>query len=136
MSRLFFANDNLLFCKSTTREYKNLLDILALYEGASGQAINRQKTTLFFSPNTNQGVKLAIQNMLGAQIMANYERYLGLPMIGGKSKVSTSKKGNKKGDGMEREAYLKGQKRGVDQNCNTSNSNLLNEHVQVPQKKL
>ena len=60
-----------------------------MYEGASGQAINRQKTTLFFSPNTNQGVKHAIRNMLGAQIMTNYERYLGLPMVGGKSKVST-----------------------------------------------
>lgn len=60
-----------------------------MYEGASGQAINRQKTTLFFSPNTNQGVKQAIQTMLGAQIMTNCEKYLGLPMVGGKSKVGT-----------------------------------------------
>ena len=89
MSHLFFADDSLLFCEATTRECKNLLDILALSEGASRQAINRQKTTLFFSPNTNQGVKLAIQNMLGPQIMTNCERYLGLPMVGGKSKVST-----------------------------------------------
>ena len=57
-----------------------------MYEGASEQAINRQKTTLFFNPNTNQGVKLAIQNMLGAQIMTNCERYLGLPMVGEKIK--------------------------------------------------
>ena len=89
MSHLFFADDSLLFCEATTRECKNLLDILALSEGASRQAINRQKTTLFFSPNTNQGVKLTIQNMLGPQIMTNCERYLGLPMVGGKSKVST-----------------------------------------------
>ena len=89
MSHLFFADDSLLFCEATTRECKNLLDILALSEGASRQAINRQKTTLFFSPNTNQGVKHAIRNMLGAQIMTNCERYLGLPMVGGKSKVST-----------------------------------------------
>ena len=60
-----------------------------MYEGASGQAINRQKTTLSFSPNTNHGVKQAIQNMLGAQIMTNCEKYLGLPMVGGKSKVGT-----------------------------------------------
>ena len=89
ISHLLFANDSLLFCETTTRECKHLLDILALYEGASGQAINRQKTTLFFNPNTNQGVKLAIQNMLGVQIMTNCERYLGLPMVGEKSKVST-----------------------------------------------
>ena len=48
-----------------------------------------KKKPLFFNPNTNQGVKLAIQNMLGAQIMKNCERYFGLPMVGGKSKVST-----------------------------------------------
>ena len=82
ISHLLFVDDCLLFCEATTKECKNLLDVLALYEGASGQAINRQKTTLVFSPNTNQGVKLAIQNMLGAKIMTNCERYLGLPMVG------------------------------------------------------
>ena len=44
--------------------------------------------------------------------------------------------GNKKGDRMEREAHLKSWKRGVDQNCNTSNSNLPHEHVQVLKKNL
>ena len=29
--------------------------------------------------------------MLGAQVMEDYEKYLGLPMVGGKSKVSTFK---------------------------------------------
>ena len=66
-----------------------MIDILKLYERASGQAINRQKTTLFFIPNTSQQVKLDIKSMLGTQIMTNWERYLRLPMVGGKSKVST-----------------------------------------------
>ena len=86
LSHLLFADDSLLFCEATTRECQNLLNILAMYEGASGQAINRQKTTLFFSPYTNQGVKQAIQTMLGAQIMTNCEKYLGLPMVGGQIK--------------------------------------------------
>ena len=89
ISHLLFVDNSLLFCEATTIECQSLLDILALYERASGQAINRQKTTLFFSPNTKQQVKLTIQNMLRAQIMTNCERYLGLPMVGGKSKAST-----------------------------------------------
>ena len=32
-----------------------------------------------------------IQEMLGAQVMGDYEQYLGLPMVGGKSKVNTFK---------------------------------------------
>ena len=68
-----------------------MLDILTQYEEASGQAINRAKTTLFFSQNTSQRRKETIQNLMGAQVMTNCEKYLGLPMVGGKSKVSTFK---------------------------------------------
>ena len=83
LSHLLFANDSLLFCEATTAECRNLLDILESYEKASGQAINRKKkTTLFFNPNTRPQVKEEIRNMLGAQIITNCERYLGLPMVG------------------------------------------------------
>ena len=68
-----------------------MLDILTQYEEASGQAINKAKTTLFFSQNTNRREKEAIQNLMGAQVMTNCEKYLGLPMVGVKPKVSTFK---------------------------------------------
>ena len=91
ISHLFFANDSLLFYEATPEKCHCLLDILAKYEGASGQAINRQKTSLFFRQNTRQEVKEEIQSILGAQIMTECKRYLGLPMAGGKSKVNTFK---------------------------------------------
>ena len=47
LSHLLFVNDSLLFFEATTRECQNLLDILAMYEGASGQAINRKKNYTF-----------------------------------------------------------------------------------------
>ena len=61
------------------------------YEAASGQSINRQKTSLFFSRNTKPEVKDVVKNMLGARIMNDCEKYLGLPMVGGQSKVVTFK---------------------------------------------
>ena len=38
----FFADDSLLFCKANIQECQNLIDILQLYEAASGQKINAE----------------------------------------------------------------------------------------------
>ena len=88
---LLFVDDSLLFCETKRDEWQQLLDILTQYEEASGQAINKQKTTIFFSKNTTPSVKEEIQNLFGAQVMTNCEKYLGLPMVRGKSKVNTFK---------------------------------------------
>ena len=61
ISDLLFADDSLLFCQATMEECQRLLDLLGTYEAASGQAINRQKTSLFFSTNTKPNVRRAIQ---------------------------------------------------------------------------
>ena len=46
-----FADDSLLFSEAKTDECRRLMEVLTQYEKASGQVINRQKTTLFFSRN-------------------------------------------------------------------------------------
>ena len=58
---------------------------------ASGQEINRQKMSIFISRNTRSEVKADIQTLMGARVMENCQKYLGLPMVGGKSKVNTFK---------------------------------------------
>ena len=91
LAHLLFADDSFIFCQAIERECQHLLELLSRYEQAFGQAIKRQKTTLFFSRNTKTEVKVAIQGMRSARIMENREKYLGLPMVGGKSKVNTFK---------------------------------------------
>ena len=52
ITHLFFADDSLLFCKATSQECQHLMNILQLYEAASGQKINADKSSVFFSNNT------------------------------------------------------------------------------------
>jgi len=52
ISHLLFADDSFIFCQATIEECHHLMNLLECYESASGQAINRQKTLIFFSKNT------------------------------------------------------------------------------------
>ena len=52
ISHLLFADDSFIFCQATMEECHHLMNLLECYESASGQAINRQKTSIFFSKNT------------------------------------------------------------------------------------
>ena len=52
LTHLFFADDCLIFCRSTLEECNKIQELLAYYEVASGQVINKEKTTLCFSRNT------------------------------------------------------------------------------------
>ena len=88
---LLFANDSLLFCEATFNDCHKLLSILGANEEASGQAVNQHKTTLFFGQNRRSETREEIRSMLGAQVMMDYDKYLGLPIVGGKSKVNTFK---------------------------------------------
>ena len=86
LTHLLFANDSVIFCKAKESECQCLLDILAKYESASGQQINRTKTTLFFSKSTFEEMQTSIKNMLGVSVIQQYEKYLGLPSLVGQKK--------------------------------------------------
>jgi hypothetical protein len=87
ITNLFFADGSLLFCRATTLECQKFQDILQLYEKASGQQLNRAKTTLFFSRNTPTTVQEELKDILGVPSIKQYEQYLGLPSLVGKEKI-------------------------------------------------
>ncbi|XP_030945815.1 uncharacterized protein LOC115970303 [Quercus lobata] len=67
-------------------ELQAIQHILSLYEGASGQQINREKTTLFFSKAVPEETKRDIISFLGIPEIKEYEKYLGLPTVVGRNK--------------------------------------------------
>ena len=89
ISHLFFADDSLIFGRATTMECTEIQRLLKVYESSSGQQLNRSKTSMFFSPNTNMSMKDSLKAMFGAQVIRTHESYLGLPSLVGKSKRNT-----------------------------------------------
>lgn len=86
LTHFLFAYDSLVFCKAKIEECQSLLNVLAKYERATRQQINRAKTTIFFSKSTSEETQLAIKEMLGVPVVQQYEKYLGLPSLVGRIK--------------------------------------------------
>ena len=89
LTHLFFADDSLLFCRSTIQECKKILEILDTYGRCSGQQINRNKTTIFFIKSTDEDTRDQIKLALGVEEIRQYEKYLGLPSLVGKNKKAS-----------------------------------------------
>uniref|UniRef100_A0A2N9I6M1 CCHC-type domain-containing protein n=1 Tax=Fagus sylvatica TaxID=28930 RepID=A0A2N9I6M1_FAGSY len=81
-------DDSIIFCNATIGECEALLQILNIYELASGQKINSGKTALFFSHNTQHECRHLIMDLFGTTPTTQFEKYLGLPPVIGKSKKS------------------------------------------------
>lgn len=79
ISHLFFVDDSLLFYCANIEENMHVQHLLKLYEEASGQKINKEKTSLFFSKNINQGDQDRIKSICVWSIWNNMRDTWGYP---------------------------------------------------------
>lgn len=65
MSHLLFADDSFLFFKAKVEEALAVKRVLQEYEHQSGQAVNFNKSGIFFGSNVRRDKQLELSNILG-----------------------------------------------------------------------
>lgn len=86
LTHMFFADDSYIFCKATVECADNVMTLLNVFEQASGQKINVDKSSVFFSSNTQQHLKTELCHKLGFKEASDHIHYLGLPNFVGRKK--------------------------------------------------
>ena len=89
ITNLMFADDSLLFCQTTRAEGEIIVEVLHTYARASGQSINLEKSSAYFSSNTSERQKGQILEILGVKEVDRFANYLGLPTLIGRAKYNT-----------------------------------------------
>ncbi|KAF5451880.1 hypothetical protein F2P56_026940 [Juglans regia] len=91
INHLLFADDCVIFCRAKLIEWYQIRDLLVLYESASGQTLNKEKTNLFFKSNSRMEANEFILQQVNGARCNDYNRYLDLPTVVGRSKYNTFK---------------------------------------------
>lgn len=86
VTHLLFVDDTFFFFKANLDEANSIKEVLHSYEMFSGQAVNYQKSAIFFSSNVRRDKHEEIKNVLGVANGIGNNKYLGLPSLIGRSK--------------------------------------------------
>ncbi|KAE8719829.1 hypothetical protein F3Y22_tig00109925pilonHSYRG00012 [Hibiscus syriacus] len=81
LSHLFFADDLVLLAEASIEQCDVIQGILELFCKSSGQKINMQKTTIYYSKNVDLDLKNSINASFGFQEVQNLGKYLGVPLL-------------------------------------------------------
>ena len=84
VSHLMFADDIVLFGEASRTQAEVMIKCLTDFCAWSGQKVNTQKSSVYFSPNTNEATAAEICNVLGISKTDDLGRYLGVPTINGR----------------------------------------------------
>jgi hypothetical protein len=86
VNHLVFADDSLLFFKATSEGAMEIVSSLEVYYQASGQKINRSKSSVFFSKGCSQTIRNEIKSKSRVNNETLSYKYLGMPSDEGKLK--------------------------------------------------
>jgi hypothetical protein len=79
ITHLLFADDSLIFIDASSQGAARLNTILQMYNEASGQMVNREKSSIFFSSGILEENRDLVKQGLDIMVEAFSEKYLGLP---------------------------------------------------------
>ena len=91
VNHLLIADDSFVFVKANSEEAMEISEILKLYCPASGQRINKDKSSLHFSKGCPQNVRDEIKEILQVHNESLSEKYLGMPTDVGNCKIGSFK---------------------------------------------
>ncbi|XP_062028441.1 uncharacterized protein LOC133744326 [Rosa rugosa] len=89
ISHLLFADDSMLYSNASSQDCILIRNILNVYERASGQKINLQKSSVVFSVSVPSHMRQSLADILDIQVVDKHEKYLGIPTLVGRSKADT-----------------------------------------------
>lgn len=79
VTHMFFANDSYIHCQANKEEAANVMNMLSIFEKASGKKINGENSSVFFSRNVQEETKREVMEILRFREADNNSQYLGLP---------------------------------------------------------
>ena len=88
INHLFFADDGLIFSRAIIEDCSNLKKFFDSYAAASGQIFNFKNFSMLFSGSTQPVQIASIKNLFQLQVVSNNEKYLGIPSMVGRKKLS------------------------------------------------
>ncbi|XP_026420077.1 uncharacterized protein LOC113316058 [Papaver somniferum] len=79
-THLFFADDIMIFCKGTLDSVHNLVDLLGVYQRASGQTVCRHKSKVYYGGGSLNRCRY-LTDFLGMSVATFPDRYLGVQVM-------------------------------------------------------
>ncbi|XP_024171861.1 uncharacterized protein LOC112177844 [Rosa chinensis] len=80
---------SMLYAQAPLEDCYQIQNVIETYGRASGQLVNFDKSSVVFSKNISSFMQEEVSSLMGVEVVASHERYLGLPTYVGRKKTST-----------------------------------------------